>query len=457
MKSVREEAKIILVEDEDSNRETMARALRKTGYHVKDFSRSAEALDYLRKGENVFLVITDLIMPDMDGMDLLREIKKYNASIAVLMITGHARIESAVEAMKKGAEDYLQKPIDLFELRKRVGAIVEKKLLERKVEELKERLGEFTFENIIGKSTPMRDVFRQIKMVAPTRSSVLIIGESGTGKELIANAIHENSPRRGERFLALNCAAIPLEILESELFGHEKGSFTGAIGRKIGKFELTDRGTLFLDEVDSLPMEIQVKLLRALEEKEFMRVGGAETIKIDTRIIAATKIDLERMVADGTFREDLYYRLKVVTIKIPPLRERKEDIPLLVNHFLKKFSEENTRSEIVKVSSDVMLALMEHEWEGNVRELKNLIESLVVMTDKHEIGFEDLPEDYRRKGIKELEEMRMTKTIREVEKEAILKAVEKAGGNRTRAAEMLGMGLRTLYRKLREYEKEGRS
>ncbi len=452
---MKEDAEVLLVEDEDANREAMARALRKTGYKVKDFSGAKEALEHLKKAENVVLVITDLVMPDMDGLDLLREIKKLPQEISVLLITGHGSIDTAVEAMKKGAEDYLTKPIELIELRKRAGAIIEKRLLEREVEGLRERLGEFHFENIIGKAAPMKEIFKQIKMVAPTKSNVLIIGESGTGKELIANAIHENSPRRSERFLPINCSAIPSEILESEMFGHEKGSFTGAIGRKIGKFEYAHKGTLFLDEVDSLPLDMQVKLLRILEEQEFMRVGGGETIKVDTRILAATKIDLERKVEDGTFRGDLFYRLKVVTIKIPPLRERKEDIPLLVNHFLKKFSEENDREKVVKVSPDVMLACMDNEWEGNIRELRNLIESLIVLTDKDEIVYEDLPEEYRKKGIEDLEKMRVSKTMEEIEKDAILEALEKTGGNRTRAAEMLGIGLRTLHRKLKEYEKKG--
>ncbi len=452
---MKKEAEVLLVEDEDSNREAMARALRKTGYIVKDFSGGEEALKYLKKAENVILIITDLVMPGMDGLDLLREVKKLSQNIAVLLITGHGSIDSAVEAMKKGAEDYLTKPIELIELRKRAGAIIEKRLLEREVEGLRERLGEFHFENIIGKSAPMREIFKQIKMVAPTRSNVLIVGDSGTGKELIANAVHEHSPRKEERFLPINCSAIPLEILESEMFGHEKGSFTGAIGRKIGKFEYAHKGTLFLDEVDSLPRDIQVKLLRVLEEREFMRVGGGETIKVDTRIIAATKIDLEKKVEDGTFRGDLYYRLKVVTIKIPPLRERKEDIPLLVNHFLKKFSEENDRKEIVKVSPEVMLAFMDHHWEGNVRELRNLIESLIVLTNKNEIVFEDLPDEYKGKGVEDLEKTRVSKTMEEIEKDAIIEALEKTGGNRTRAAEMLGIGLRTLHRKLKEYEKKG--
>ena len=451
---MKEETMIVLVEDEDSNRQTMVRALRKTGYAVKDFSRAADAIEYMSKEGNVVLVITDLIMPEIDGLDLLREVKKLNPDIAVLMVTGHGSVDTAVEAMKKGAEDYLTKPIELNELRKRVGNIVEKKLLKREVETLRERLGEFKFENIIGKSALMKEIFKQIKMVAPTRSSVLLIGESGTGKELIANAIHENSPRKDERFMPINCAALPFEILESELFGHEKGSFTGAIGRKLGKFEIADKGTLFFDEVDSLPLEIQVKLLRALEEREFMRVGGVETIRIDTRIIAATKIDLEKKIEEGTFRSDLYYRLKVVTIRIPPLRERREDIPLLINHFLKRFSDENGRTVSVRLSSEAMLALMEHEWEGNVREVRNLIESTIVLTEKDEIGFEDLPEEYRRKDVKDLGSDKTDKTIYEIEKEAIIKTLEKTGGNKTRAAEMLGMALRTLHRKLKDYEKD---
>jgi DNA-binding NtrC family response regulator len=308
-----------------------------------------------------------------------------------------------------------------------------------------------------------------MEMVAPTRSNVLIIGESGTGKELVANALHENSPRKDARFLPINCAAIPSEILESELFGHERGSFTGATGRKIGKFELADKGTLFLDEIGELPLEMQVKLLRVLETREFMRVGGTDTIKVDIRLVAATNSDLEIAVERGAFRNDLYYRLKVVTLRIPPLRERREDIPLLANHFLATFGKENER-EGMKFSPDAMRAIVNARWEGNVRELRNVVESLVVLTPSSEIRVADLPEEFKRfanvnvspegeteDASRTGNESGSTLTMDEIERRAILAALERTGGNRTQAAELLGIGLRTLQRKLKEYKLAGQA
>src|SRR5262249_36366620 len=300
----------------------------------------------------------------------------------------------------------------------------------------------------------------------PTRSNVLIVGESGTGKELVANALHDNSPRKDGRFLPINCAAIPAEILESELFGHERGSFTGATGRKIGKFELADRATLFLDEIGELPLDMQVKLLRVLETREFMRVGGTETIRVDIRLIAATNADLEAAVERGAFRSDLYYRLKVVTLRIPALRERREDIPLLVGHFLQSFAKENDR-EGLHFTPEALRALVLAPWEGNVRELRNVVESLVVLTPSLEIGVSDLPEEYRAyagggsvPGGFPTPSAPVTSpssgvgpgaalTMEEIERRAILDALERTGGNRTQAAEMLGIGLRTLQRKLK--------
>jgi DNA-binding NtrC family response regulator len=311
----------------------------------------------------------------------------------------------------------------------------------------------------------MEALFRQMDLVAAARSNVLIVGDSGTGKELVANALHDTSPRHGKRFLPINCAAIPAEILESELFGHEKGSFTGATSRKVGKFELADGGTLFLDEIGELPLEMQVKLLRVLEQREFMRVGGTETISVDIRLIAATNSDLEAAVEEGRFRSDLYYRLKVVTLKIPPLRKRREDIPLLANHFLDLFKKENGR-EGMHISPEAMRALVQTNWEGNVRELKNLIESLVVLAPEDEIRFEDLPPEYvSPQGEASVgfdghaldAESGQAMTMDEIERRAILEALEKTGGNRTQAAEMLGIGLRTLQRKLKEYRLAGRA
>jgi DNA-binding NtrC family response regulator len=474
-----ESAHVILIEDEEGNRESLARALARVGYKVRAFAEAPPALQYLRDNRDVVLVITDLMLPGLDGFGVLQAAREIDADVGVLMVTGHGSVESAVEAMKRGADDYLTKPVDLFELRKRASAIVEKHLLSRRVVELESRLGE-KFGRLIGHSKAMEDLFRQMEMVAPTRSNVLIIGESGTGKELVANALHENSPRRDARFLPINCAAIPAEILESELFGHERGSFTGATSRKMGKFELADKGTLFLDEIGELPLDMQVKLLRVLEQREFMRVGGTQTIKVDIRLIAATNSNLEEEVGKGRFRGDLYYRLKVVTLRIPPLRDRSEDIPLLANHFLSQFGKENDR-EGMRFAPDAMRALVSAQWVGNVRELRNLIESLVVLAPSAEIRLDDLPEEYRK--VSPTTEVRSLPsahdgetspdetaalrrfsaafgaglTMEQIERRAIVTALQRTGGNRTQAAEMLGIGLRTLQRKLKEYRIQGAS
>ena len=464
----------IIIEDEQANRDSFARALSRIGWTVSAFAEAEPGLDYLRENRDVALVITDLMMPGTDGFGVLRLAREIDPEVGVLMITGQASVESAVEAMKRGADDYLQKPVDLFELRKRASAIVEKRLLTRRVVELESRLGE-KFGRLVGRSKPMEALFRQMDLVAPTRSNVLIVGESGTGKELVANAIHEASPRRDARFLPINCAAIPSEILESELFGHERGSFTGAVGRKIGKFELADKGTLFLDEIGELPLEMQVKLLRVLEQREFMRVGGTDTIRVDIRLVAATNSDLEAAVEKGSFRNDLYYRLKVVTLRIPPLRERREDIPLLANHFLGTFAKENGR-EGMRFGPDALRAIVAASWDGNVRELRNLVESLVVLTPGLEIGLADLPDEYQRFGAPAAAEAAASgqgsaggrsgpvgrsdpppTTMDEIERRAILEALERTGGNRTQAAEMLGIGLRTLQRKLKEYKLAGKA
>ncbi|HET6279227.1 MAG TPA: sigma-54 dependent transcriptional regulator [Candidatus Polarisedimenticolia bacterium] len=447
---------ILVVDDDDGNRRSTEMALRKDGYDVISVASGEDGLRELRQ-HGADLLVTDLRMPGMDGIAVLKQARDIDPGIAVLVITGYGSIESAVDAMKEGADDYLQKPVNLVELRKRVAAAVEKRRLAQEVERLRERLQEkFSFTQIIGASPGMQQVLRQMSLVAPTRSSVLIVGESGTGKELIANALHENSPRREERFQPINCAAIPPDLLESELFGHERGAFTGALQRKAGTFELADKGTLFLDEIGELPMALQAKLLRVLEERSFMRVGGTETIRVDVRIIAATNSDLELKVAEGRFRSDLYYRLKVVTIHIPPLRERPEDVPLLAHRFLENFKAENDRPGLT-LEPQVIEVLQAGRWDGNVRELRNLIESLVVLAPpgKETIDLASLPDPYRapsgaagpaRVGIPG-----PARTMDEIEREAIMKTLEETGGNRTRAADILGIGLRTLQRKLREY------
>ncbi len=470
-----ESGHIIIIEDHEGNRVAFKRALSRIGFKVDAFEEAEPALDFFRQNRDVVLIITDLMLPgEMDGLGVVKTAKEIDPAVAILMVTAHGTVETAVDAMKEGADDFLTKPVNTSELRQRTTKLVEKRMLSLRVNELETRLGE-TFGKIIGRSKPMEEMFRKMELVAPHRSNVLIVGESGTGKELVANAIHEHSPRKDERFLPINCAAIPAEILESELFGHERGSFTGASARKLGKFELADKGTLFLDEIGELPLGMQVKLLRVLEQREFMRVGGTETIRVDIRLLAATNADLELAVQESRFRTDLYYRLKVVTILIPPLRERAGDIPILASHFLKGFARENGR-EGMQLSADAMKALVQAPWEGNVRELRNLVESMVVLTPGNIISLRDLPPEIlaaeSRAGgttglaagppVPEAQSddgpavtIPVGLTMDEIERRAILQAIEATGGNRTKAAEMLGIGLRTLQRKLKEYKLSG--
>jgi len=453
--------RILIADDEEAARRGLGQILTEDGYEVFLASDGEEALRLVAQ-ESPDILLTDLRMPGMDGHELLNRVRQGYPDMTVVIMTAHGTIRSAVQALQEGAEDYLTKPIDVEELEHLLDRIRKKKALLAETRVLRERLDDkYRFENIIGRSPEILEVFRMVEQVAPTQASILIGGESGTGKELIANALHQNSPRRSERFLPVNCAAIPSEILESEMFGHEKGSFTGAVGRKIGKFELADRGTLFLDEVGEIPPDIQVKLLRVLEDRSYMRVGGSETLTADVRIIAATNASLEQRVAQERFRPDLYYRLKVVTLHIPPLRERREDIPLLVTHFLDQFKRENGREDL-SLSPAVLRCLINARWEGNVRELRNLMESLVVMAVRPVLEVWDLPELYRQAGAAEPEPIAGVATapgpavtMDEIEREAILRTLKETSGNRTRAAEILGIGLRTLQRKLKEYGEPG--
>ena len=459
---------IVIVEDEAASRLAMEKALKKKNYNVISFEDSIKALDYIKTNASfIDLVITDFRMPGMNGLELISEITKLQFDISIILVTAFGSIESAVEAMKLGADDYLAKPIDMFELRKRVEKIINNKRLKREVDNLKQRIDKFySFSNIIGKSPEMKKLFEKILMVAPTDVTVLITGESGTGKELIANAIHQNSPRKNNIFLPINCAAIPGEILESELFGHEKGAFTGAVSQKMGKFELASNGTLFLDEIGEMSLDLQAKLLRIIEQKEFMRVGGNKLIKVKTRIIAATNQNLEDLVKSGKFREDLYFRLKVVHLKIPPLRERKGDIPLLVNHFIKKIGETHNKPEI-SISPEALKILEHYPWPGNVRELQNLIESLVIFSNENIIEPYHLPDEIVEKSSykTEIKQQPLTEPedsviiklgnpLEEIEKRVILKTLRKFNGNKTHTAKALGIGLRTLHRKLKEYGEE---
>ena len=453
---------VLVIDDETGSRESMALAIEKAGYAVRTFDDARQALDYLDgDGERARVAVCDLRMPHLDGLGFLAAVRERGHDLGVVLVTGFGSIESAVEAMRVGADDYLTKPVDLYELRTRVANLVERQDLKEEVTTLRERLDKrYGFEAIIGSSPQMERLFEQMRVVAPTRSTVLIIGESGTGKELVATALHQASPRRGERFLAINCGAIPSDILESELFGHERGAFTGAVTRKIGKFELAHKGTMFLDEISELYPELQVKLLRVLEQRQVMRVGGSEVIDVDFRLVAATNRDLEREVAEGRFREDLYYRLKVVTLRIPPLRERPDDIPRLAEHFLEVFCEEHGRPP-KRLSAEALEVLRRHPWPGNVRELKNVIESTVIFHTGDEIRLTDFPSEVRdgatlsSAGAPVQPTSGELRSMAEIERHAILETLERTGGHRARAADLLDIGLRTLQRKLKEYKDQG--
>ena len=452
---------VLVIDDETGSRESMAIAIEKAGYAVRTFDDARNALDFLEENDGVRLAICDLRMPGMDGLAFLNEVRERRYDLRLVLVTGYGSIESAVEAMRVGADDYLTKPVDLYELRQRVNNLIEKEQLKEEVSNLREMLDKrYGFESIVGRSAPMEKLFEQMKLVAPTRSSVLIIGESGTGKELVANALHRASPRRNERILAINCGAIPSDILESELFGHERGAFTGAVSRKIGKFELAHRGSLFLDEISELYPELQVKLLRVLEERQVMRVGGSELIDVDFRLIAATNRDLEKEVADGRFREDLYYRLKVVTLRIPPLRERPSDVPPLLEHFLVQFCQEHGKPPKT-LSAEALELLSRYPWPGNVRELKNVMESVVVFHQDGEVTLNDLPPEIRdsstlsTSGTPVQSVVGEPRTMADIERQAILETLGRTAGHRARAADILGIGLRTLQRKLKEYKDEG--
>jgi two-component system response regulator HydG len=389
-------------------------------------------------------------MPAIDGMEALKRIRKTNTAVPVIMMTAYGSIDSAVEALKSGAEDYLSKPLDMDELIFKVKkALRYQQLAEENVLQ-KERLGtRFDFSNIIGTSLAIKKLFETLSMAAPTEATILLLGESGTGKELVANAIHQNSPRRERPYVKVNCAALPETLLESELFGHEKGAFTGAIDKKKGRFELADGGTIFLDEIGEMSLPTQTKILRVLQEREFEPVGGTKTIKVDVRIIAATNKQLEEEVSKGTFREDLYYRINVVPITIPPLRERREDIPLLAEHFLRIYSEKNKRA-IRGFGQGVMQAFMQHSWPGNVRELENIVERMVIMSKGDTLALAGLPPALAGQQ-QEGERTPLPTSLKDIERDTIVKTLEQTGGNRTKTAAILGITRKTLQNKIKEY------
>jgi DNA-binding NtrC family response regulator len=442
--------KLLVVDDEKHIREGLQKALSLDGYEVEVAQDGKEALEKIAE-EEIDLVITDLKMPQLSGEELMKEALFRYPYLPIIILTGHGTIENAVEAMRNGAYDFITKPLNIDKLSLIVNRALENSSLKRQNRELLDQLRKkYSFENIIGKSAPMKKVFETIELVAPSRANVLIYGESGTGKEMIADAIHHNSPREEKPYIKVHCAALPESLLESELFGHEKGAFTGAIARKRGRFELAHLGSLFLDEVGEIPPQIQVKLLRVIQEREFERVGGEQPLKVDVRIISATNKNLKEEVERGNFREDLYYRLDVVSIHVPPLRERRDDIPLMVHKFMEEFSKENSK-EIEGITNGSLQALVSYKWPGNVRELRNVIESIVVLTKGNIITEQDLPQYILSKDEQSHLKIPAGVSLAEAEKRTILFTLQNTGGNKTRASEILKIGRKTLHRKLGEY------
>jgi len=439
---------IHLIDDEPIIHDVLGQLLQSEGYQVEISASGEEALSKLPH-QKFDLTLLDLLMPGMDGLEVLREIKRLEPEAVVIIITAYASVESALTAMKIGAYDYIQKPFKNDELLMTVSRALEHRRLQleniRLQDELKRK---FSFENIIGKSQPMQNVFELIKAAAPTRSTLLIQGESGTGKELVARAIHSNSDRANHPFVVVNSGSLPPDLLESHLFGHVKGAFTGAVVDKKGLFEAADKGTIFFDEISSISLETQVKLLRVMQDREFMRLGGTKTIKVDVRIIAATNTDLEELIEQKAFRKDLYYRLNVIKIELPPLRARKEDIPLLVRHFIDLYNKEN-KKEIEGVSEEVMEILMDYDWPGNVRELENVLERAVVLSRSKIITREALPAfltESRSRNYLEIGEdnLNLKQKTLDFQKRLILTALKKSSGIQKQAAARLGLKPTTL-------------
>ncbi len=403
-------------------------------------------------------VITDMKMPKITGIELLKKIKAHNAEAIVITMTAFATIESAIEAMREGAYDYIIKPFSIDQIKIIMNKVGEKISLIKENKYLKSQLQTiYRFDNLIGQSGKMKEMYELISRVLDNRATVMITGETGTGKELIARAIHYNGPRANGPFIKVNCAAIPEGLLESELLGHEKGSFTGAISKKEGKFEIADGGTIFLDEIGEVPVSIQVKLLRVLQSREFERVGGNQTIKVDIRIIAATNRDLTQAIAEGRFRTDLYYRLNVVPIAVPPLRERITDISILVEHFVKKFSEENGRP-VLKISKEAMDAFIKYNWPGNVRELENIIERIVILSKENTLTVADLPphlvpkeNQLEQLSVPSVGKNKMTEVVDYIEHKMIEEALKITNGQQTQAAEILGINRGSLIYKMKKF------
>jgi two-component system response regulator HydG len=451
--------KVLVIDNDPAHAEAMADSLRSVGFECIVATTGPEGASLLDVG-SYEIIITDLKMPEMGGLEILAKCKEVQPDAEVVLVTGHGTIESAVEAMQRGAFNYLLKPLDLKQLRAVVENAARSQYLRRANAELHRRLDErFGFEGVIGNSPQMVEVVSRLQRIAPTDATVLIQGETGTGKELVAKAIHQNSPRKKRAFVPLNCAALSENILESELFGHIRGAFTDASNDRQGKFEYANGGTLFLDEVGDMPVPTQIKLLRVLESGEITRVGSNDPLHVDVRILSATNRDLEAAVASGSFREDLYHRLKVVTIRLPSLAERREDIPLLIDHFLKEHTKRHNKS-IQGISTAARRRLLAYDWPGNVRQLRNVIESMVVVDFDGVLDLDDLPMELAPSGGSEnnttpsgdagLHDL-VGKSLSELEGLFIGETLKVTGGNREEAAQMLGIGERTLYRKIKEY------
>ncbi len=453
------EDKILVVDDEQSMREFLDIMLKKEGYKVSLASNGEEVLKLIEK--DIFdLILLDIRMPKMDGIAVLKKIKATSPETVVIMITAYASADTAIKAMKEGAYDYITKPFKVEEIKLIIKNALEKKTLQKENILLKQLVKDrYHFENIIGQSPKMQALYELLEKVAPTKTNILITGESGTGKELAAKAIHYNSARKEKPFVTLNCGAIPESLIESELFGHMKGAFTDAIATKKGLFEIADEGTIFLDEISELPLLMQVKLLRVLQDREFKRVGGTEDIRVDVRIIAATNKDLEEAVREKRFREDLYYRLNVIQIKLPPLRERKEDIPLLASHFLKKYAVELNKN-ITRISPDALELMLDYGYPGNVRELQNIIERAVALGNGQELTRQYLSSylDNQlplKKGWIDLEipteGIDLEKMVEELERTLLLKALDRTKGIKKKAADLLRINFRSMRYRLEKY------
>ncbi|MEX2139683.1 MAG: sigma-54 dependent transcriptional regulator [Pirellulales bacterium] len=452
--------RVLIVDNDAAHAETVAESLRRVGYDCVVATSGTEGSRLIDR-ERFDVVITDLMMSDVNGIEILKRARHALPECEVILVTGHGTIPSAVEAMQQGAFNYLQKPLDIKQLRVVVGRASESVRLRRTNVELRQRLDErFGFEGVVGSSPQMHSVIDRLKRIAPTDASVLIEGETGTGKELVAQAIHQNSPRKNKPFVALNCAALSENILESELFGHVRGAFTDASTDRVGKFAYAHGGTMFLDEVGDMPLATQIKLLRVLENGEITRVGSNETIKVNVRVLSATNRNLEDAIAAGTFRNDLYHRLKVVTIGLPPLRERVQDIPLLIEHFIRQFASRH-RKAIKSMSSSARMRLLAFDWPGNVRQLRNVVESMVVVDYDGALDLDDLPNELAAEGAAEAATAAdgqaaslaslVGKPLGEIERMFITQTLVFTGGNREQAAQLLGIGERTLYRKIKEY------